>query len=209
MGEGSNELVNVYISKDGQKVLLGKAKSIEFTKEAAYPMKGIGEKGEKAELASYLNSSPLTIDLELTQYNLDFFLTIGTPLMREEDYHFILGTQFKNEFSWDYGGADDLIEFLSLLLRGESHKHGTVFLFYWALGNYYELKVELLNGANYHAYDGLNSITLDGYAVTPTAPMLFKVVNFLCMYKANTELVLDGARVKLKVCKIESKEEDN
>lgn len=207
MGEGSNMPMNVYISKDGQSVLFGKADSIEITEESVCPVQGT-IKGNEVELMnlSYLGTtSSLTIDMELDEFNADLLLEVGTPQMREVDYRFVLGTQFENGFSWDYGGADDLIEFLSLLLRG----HGNIFLFYWVLGNYYELKVELLDGSDYHAYDGLKSITLDGHTVTPTAPMLFRVVNFLCMYEADTELVLDGARVRLKVCKIVPKEEED
>lgn len=206
MGEGSNMPMNVYISKDGQPVLFGKANSIEIIEESVCPVQGT-IKGNEVELMnlSYLGTtSSLTIDMELDEFNADLLLEVGTPQMREVDYRFVLGTQFENGFSWDYGGADDLIEFLSLLLRG----HGNIFLFYWVLGNYYELKVELLNGSDYHAYDDLKSITLDGHTVTPTASMLFRVVNFLCMYEADTELVLDGARVRLKVCKIVSKEEE-
>lgn len=206
MGEGSNMPMNVYISKDGQLVLFGKANSIEITEESVCPVQGT-IKGNEVELMnlSYLGTtSSLTIDMELDEFNADLLLEVGTPQMREVDYRFVLGTQFENGFSWDYGDADDLIEFLSLLLRG----HGNIFLFYWVLGNYYELKVELLNGSDYHAYDDLKSITLDGHTVTPTASMLFRVVNFLCMYEADTELVLDGARVRLKVCKIVSKEEE-
>ena len=206
MGEGSNMPMNVYVSKDGQPVLFGKANSIEITEKSVCPVQGT-IKGNEVELMnlSYLGTtSSLTIDMELDEFNADLLLEVGTPQMREVDYRFVLGTQFENGFSWDYGGADDLIEFLSLLLRG----HGNIFLFYWVLGNYYELKVELLNGSDYHAYDDLKSITLDGHTVTPTASMLFRVVNFLCMYEADTELVLDGARVRLKVCKIVSKEEE-
>lgn len=206
MGEGSNMPMNVYISKDGQPVLFGKANSIEITEESVCPVQGT-IKGNEVELMnlSYLGTtSSLTIDMELDEFNADLLLEVGTPQMREVDYRFVLGTQFENGFSWDYGGADDLIEFLSLLLRG----HGNIFLFYWVLGNYYELKMELLNGSDYHAYDDLKSITLDGHTVTPTASMLFRVVNFLCMHEADTELVLDGARVRLKVCKIVSKEEE-
>lgn len=204
MGEGSNMPMNVYISKDGQLVLFGKANSIEITEESVCPVQGT-IKGNEVELMnlSYLGTtSSLTIDMELDEFNADLLLEVGTPQMREVDYRFVLGTQFENGFGWDYGGADDLIEFLSLLLRG----HGNIFLFYWVLGNYYELKVELLNGSDYHAYDDLKSITLDGHTVTPTASMLFRVVNLLCMYEADTELVLDGARVRLKVCKIGSNE---
>ena len=204
MGEGSNMPMNVYISKDGQLVLFGKADSIEITEELVCPVQGT-IKGNEVELMnlSYLGTtSSLTIDMELDEFNADLLLEVGTPQMREVDYRFVLGTQFENGFSWDYGGADDLIEFLSLLLRG----HGNIFLFYWVLGNYYELKVELLNGSDYHAYDDLKSITLDGHTVTPTASMLFRVVNFLCMYEADTELVLDGARVRLKVSRIGSNE---
>lgn len=208
MGEDSNMPMNVYIFKDGQPVLFGKANSIEITEESVCPVQGT-IKGNEVELMnlSYLGTtSSFTIDMELDGFKstADLFLEIVTPQMREVDYRFVLGTQFENGFSWDYGGADDLIEFLSLLLRG----HGNIFLFYWVLGNYYELKVELLNGSDYHAYDDLKSITLDGHTVTPTASMLFRVVNFLCMYEADTELVLDGARVRLKVCKIVSKEEE-
>lgn len=206
MGEGNNKPMNVYISKDGQLVLFGKADSIEITEESVCPVQGT-IKGNEVELMnlSYLGTtSSLTIDMELDEFNADLLLEVGTPQMREVDYRFVLGTQFENGFSWDYGGADDLIEFLSLLLRG----HGNIFLFYWVLSNYYELKVELLDGSDYHTYDDLKSITLDGYTVTPTASMLFRVVNFLCMYEADTELVLDGARVRLKVCKIVSKEEE-
>lgn len=207
MGEGSNMPMNVYISKDGQLVLFGKANSIEITEESVCPVQGT-IKGNKVELMnlSYLGTtSSLTIDMELDEFNADLLLEVGTPQMREVDYRFVLGTQFENGFSWDYGDADDLIELLSLLLRG----HGNIFLFYWVLGNYYELKVELLNGSDYYAYDDLKSITLDGHTVTPTASMLFRVVNFLCMYEADIELVLDGARVRLKVCKIVSKEEED
>ena len=204
MGEGSNTPMNVYISKDGQSVLFGKADSIEITEESVCPVQGT-IKGNEVELKnlSYLGTaSSLTIDMELDEFNADLLLEVGTPQMREVDYRFVLGTQVENGFSWDYGGADDLIEFLSLLLRG----HENIFLFYWVLSNYYELKVELLDGSDYHAHDGLKSISLDGHVVTPTAPMLFRVVNFLCMYEADTELVLDGARVRLKVCKIGSNE---
>lgn len=211
MGEGSNMPMNVYISKDGQLVLFGKANSIEITEESVCPVQGT-IKGNKVELMnlSYLGTtSSLTIDMELDEFNADLLLEVGTPQMREVDYRFVLGTQFENGFSWDYGGADDLIEFLSLLLRGHVRGHEDIFLFYWVLGNYYELKVELLDGSDYHAYDGLKSTTLDGHTVTPTASMLFRVVNFLCMYEADTELVLDGARVRLKVCKIVSKEEED
>lgn len=208
MGEDSNMPMNVYISKDGQLVLFGKADSIEITEELVCPVQGT-IKGNEVELMnlSYLGTtSSFTIDMELDGFKsiADLFLEIVTPQMREVDYRFVLGTQFENGFSWDYGGADDLIEFLSLLLRG----HGNIFLFYWVLGNYYELKVELLDGSDYHAYDDLKSITLDGHTVTPTASMLFRVVNFLCMHEADTELVLDGARARLKVCKIVSKEEE-
>ena len=204
MGEGSNTPMNVYISKDGQSVLFGKADSIEITEESVCPVQGT-IKGNEVELMNltYLGTtSSLTIDMELDEFNADLLLEVGTPQMREVDYRFVLGTQVENGFSWDYGGADDLIEFLSLLLRG----HENIFLFYWVLSNYYELKVELLDGSDYHAHDGLKSISLDGHVVTPTAPMLFRVVNFLCMYEADTELVLDGARVRLKVCKIGSNE---
>ena len=204
MGEGSNTPMNVYISKDGQSVLFGKADSIEITEGSVCPVQ-VTIKGNEVELKnlSYLGTaSSLTIDMELDEFNADLLLEVGTPQMREVDYRFVLGTQVENGFSWDYGGADDLIEFLSLLLRG----HENIFLFYWVLSNYYELKVELLDGSDYHAHDGLKSISLDGHVVTPTAPMLFRVVNFLCMYEADTELVLDGARVRLKVCKIGSNE---
>ncbi len=207
MGEGSNMPMNVYISKDGQSVLFGKADSIKITEELICPVQGT-IKGNEVELMnlSYLGTtSSLTINMELDEFNADLLLEVGTPQMREVDYRFVLGTQFENGFSWDYGGADDLIEFLSLLLRG----HGNIFLFYWVLGNYYELKVELLDGSDYHTYDDLKSITLDGHTVTPTASMLFRVVNFLCMYEADIELVLDGARVRLKVCKIVPKEEED
>lgn len=210
MGEGSNIPMNVYISKDGQLVLFGKADSIEITEESVCPVQGT-IKGNEVELMNltYLGTtSSLTIDMELDEFNADLLLKVGTPQMREVDYRFVLGTQFENGFSWDYGGADDLIEFLSLLLRGQKCRHKDIFLFYWMLGNYYELKVELLDGSDYHAHDGLKSILLDGHVVTPTALMLFRVVNFLCMYEADTELVLDGARVRLKVCKIVPKEEE-
>lgn len=212
MGEGSNMPMNVYISKDGQMVLVGNG-IVEFGTEASYSeadcsVKGMDGKGNEVELMnlSYLGTtSSLTIDIELDEFNADLLLKVGTPQMREVDYRFVLGTQFENGFSWDYGGSDDLIEFLSLLLR----EHENIFLFYWALGNYYELKVELLDGSDwsdYHAHDGLKSISLDGHVVTPTAPMLFRVVNFLCMYEADTELVLDGARVRLRVSRIGSNE---
>ena len=202
MGEGSNTPMNVYISKDRQLVLFGKADSIEITEESVCPVQGT-IKGNEVELMNltYLGTaSSLTIDMKLDEFNADLLLEVGTPQIREVDYRFVLGTQVENGFSWDYGGADDLIEFLSLLLRG----HENIFLFYWMLSNYYELKVELLDGSDYHAHDGLKSISLDGHVVTPTAPMLFRVVNLLCMYEADTELVLDGARVRLKVCKIGS-----
>lgn len=211
MGEGSNMPMNVYISKDGQLVLFGKANSIEITEELVCPVQGT-IKGNEVELMnlSYLGTtSSLTINMELDEFNADLLLEVGTPQMREVDYRFVLGTQFENGFSWDYGDADDLIEFLSLLLRGHVRGHEDIFLFYWVLGNYYELKVELLNGSDYYAYDDLKSITLDGHTVTPTASMLFRVVNFLCMYEADIELVLDGARVRLKVCKIVPKEEED
>lgn len=204
MGEGSNTPMNVYISKDGQSVLLGKADSIEITEESVCPVQ-VTIKGNEVELMnlSYLGTtSSLTIDMELDEFNADLLLEVVTPQMREADYRFVLGTQVENGFSWDYGDANDLIEFLSLLLRG----HGDIFLFYWVLGNYYELKVELLDGSDYHAYDGLKSISLDGHVVTPTAPMLFRVVNFLCMCKADTELVFDGARVRLRVSRLGSNE---
>ena len=204
MGEGSNTPMNVYISKDRQLVLFGKADSIEITEESVCPVQGT-IKGNEVELMNltYLGTaSSLTIDMKLDEFNADLLLEVGTPQIREVDYRFVLGTQVENGFSWDYGGADDLIEFLSLLLRG----HENIFLFYWMLSNYYELKVELLDGSDYHAHDGLKSISLDGHVVTPTAPMLFRVVNLLCMYEADTELVLDGARVRLKVCKIGSNE---
>ena len=204
MGEGSNTPMNVYVSKDGQSVLFGKTDSIEITEESVCPVQGT-IKGNEVELMNltYLGTtSSLTIDMELDEFNADLLLEVCTPQMREVDYRFVLGTQVENGFSWDYGGADDLIEFLSLLLRG----HENIFLFYWVLGNYYELKVELLDGSDYHAYDGLKSILLDGHVVTPTAPMLFRVVNFLCMYEADTELVLDGVRVRLRVSRIGSNE---
>ena len=204
MGEGNNTPMNVYISKDGQSVLLGKANSIEITEESVCPVQ-VTIKGNEVELTnlSHLGTtSSLTIDMELDEFNADLLLEVCTPKMREVDYRFVLGTQVENGFSWYYGGADDLIEFLSLLLRG----HGDIFMFYWVLGNYYELEVELLDGSDYHAYDGLKSISLDGHVVTPTAPMLFRVVNFLCMCKADTELVLDGARVRLRVSRVGSNE---
>ena len=204
MGEGSNTPMNVYISKDGQSVLLCKADSIEITEESVCPVQGTikGNEVKLMDLSYLCTTSSLTIDMELDEFNADLLLKVGTPQMREVDYRFVLGTQFENGFSWDYGGADDLIEFLSLLLRG----HENIFLFYWMLSNYYELKVELLDGSDYHAHDGLKSISLDGHVVTPTAPMLFRVVNLLCMYEADTELVLDGARVRLRVSKIGSNE---
>lgn len=210
MGEGSNTPMNVYISKDGQSVLFGKADSIEITEESVCPVQGMvkGNEVELTNLSHLGTTSSLTIDMELDEFNADLLLEVVTPQMREVDYRFVLGTQVENGFSWDYGDADDLIEFLSLLLRGQKCRHKDTFLFYWVLGNYYELKVELLDGSDYHAYDGLKSISLDGHVVTPTVPMLFRVVNFLCMCKADTELVLDGARVRLKVCKIVSKEEE-
>ena len=204
MGEGSNTPMNVYISKDRQSVLLCKADSIEITEESVCPVQGT-IKGNEVELInlSYLGTtSSLTIDMKFDEFNADLLLEVGTPQMREVDYRFVLGTQVENGFSWDYGGANDLIEFLSLLLRG----HENIFLFYWVLSNYYELEVELLDGSDYHAHDGLKSISLDGHVVTPTAPMLFRVVNLLCMYEADTELVLDGARVRLRVSKIGSNE---
>ena len=204
MGEDSNTPMNVYISKDGQSVLLGKIDSIEITEESVCPVQGT-IKGNEVELMNltYLGTtSSLTINMELDEFNADLLLEVCIPQMREADYRFVLGTLFENEFSWDCGDVDDLIKFLSLLLRGNEN----IFLFYWVLGNYYELKVELLDGSNYHAYDGLKSISLDGHVVTPTAPMLFRVVNFLCMYEADTELVLDGARVRLRVSKIGSNE---
>lgn len=204
MGEGSNTPMNVYISKDGQSVLFGKADSIEITEESVCPVQGT-IKGNEVELMnlSYLGTtSSLTIDMEFDEFNADLLLEVATPQLCEVDYRFVLGTQVENGFSWDYGDADDLIEFLSLLLRG----HGDIFLFYWVLGNYYELEVELLDGSDYHAYDGLKSISLDGHVVTPTAPMLFRVVNLLCMGEVDTELVLDGARVRLRVSRIGSNE---
>ena len=204
MGEGSNTPMNVYISKDGQSVLLGKADSIEITEESVCPVQGT-IKGNEVELMnlSYLGTtSSVTINMEFDEFNADLLLEVGTPQMREADYRFVLGTQVENGFSWDYGGADDLIELLSILLR----RHENIFLFYWVLGNYYELEVELLDGSNYHAHDGLKSISLDGHVVTPTAPMLFRVVNLLCMGEIDTELVLDGARVRLRVSKIGSNE---
>ena len=204
MGEGSNTPMNVYISKDGQLVLFGKADSIEITEESVCPVQGTikGNEVEPMNLSYLCTISSFTIDMELDEFNADLLLEVGTPQMREADYRFVLGTQVENGFSWDYGGADDLIEFLSLLLRG----HGDIFLFYWVLGNYYELEVELLDGSDYHVHDGLKSISLDGHVVTPTAPMLFRVVNLLCMYEADTELVLDGARVRLRVNRIGSNE---
>ena len=204
MGEGSNTPMNVYISKDGQSVLLGKADSIEITEESVCPVQGT-IKGNEVELMdlSYLGTtSSLTVNMELDEFNADLFLEVATPQMREVDYRFVLGTIFENERSWYYGGADDLIEFLSLLLRGNEN----IFLFYWVLGNYYELEVELLDGSDYHAYDGLKSISLDGHVVTPTAQMLFRIVNLLCMGESDTELDLDGARVRLRVSKIGSNE---
>ena len=204
MGEGSNTPMNVYVSKDRQLVLFGKADSIEITEESVCPVQGT-IKGNEVKLMdlSYLGTtSSLTIDMEFDEFNADLLLEVGTPQMREVDYRFVLGTLFENERSWYYGSADDLIELLSLLLRGNEN----IFLFYWVLGNYYELEVELLDGSNYHAHDGLKSISLDGHVVTPTAPMLFRVVNFLCMYEADTELVLDGARVRLRVSRMGSNE---
>ena len=208
MGEGSNTPMNVYVSKDGQSVLLGKADSIEITEESVCPVQGT-IKGNEVELMNltYLGTtSSLTIDMELDEFNADLLLEVSTSQMREVDYRFVFGTLSENEFSWAYGSADDLIEFLSLLLRGHVRGHENIFLFYWVLGNYYELKVELLDGSDYHAHDGLKSISLDGHVVTPTAPMLFRVVNLLCKYEADTELVLDGARVRLRVSKIGSNE---
>ena len=204
MGEGSNTPMNVYISKDGQSVLLGKADSIEITEESVCPVQVIikGNEVELTNLSHLGTTSSLTINMELDEFNADLFLEVATPQMREVDYRFVLGTQVENRFSWDYGGADDLIELLRLLLRGNEN----IFLFYWVLSNYYELKVELLDGSDYHAYDGLKSISLDGHVVTPTAQMLFRIVNLLCMGEVDTELVLDGARVRLKVCKIGSNE---
>lgn len=213
MGEGSNTPMNVYISKDGQMVLVGNG-IVEFGTEASYSeadcsVKGMDGKGNEVKLMNltYLGTtSSLTINMEFDEFNADLLLEVGTPQMREADYRFVLGTQVENGFSWDYGDADDLIEFLSLLLRGQKCGHENIFLFYWVLGNYYELKVDLLDGSDYHAHDGLKSISLDGHVVTPTAPMLFRVVNFLCMGKADTELVLDGARVRLRVSRIGSNE---
>ena len=204
MGEGSNTPMKVYISKDRQLVLFGKADSIEITEESVCPVQGTikGNEVEPMDLSYLGTTSSLTIDMEFDEFNADLLLEVGTPQMREVDYRFVLGTQVENGFSWDYGGADDLIEFLSLLLRG----HGDIFLFYWVLGNYYELEVELLDGSDYHTHNGLKSISLDGHVVTPTAPMLFRVVNLLCMYEADTELVLDSARVRLRVNKIGSNE---
>ena len=202
MGEGSNTPMNVYISKDRQLVLFGKADSIEITEESVCPVQGT-IKGNEVELMnlSYLGTtSSLTINMELDEFNADLFLEVATPQMREVDYRFVLGTLFENEFSWDYGSADDLIELLSLLLRGNEN----IFLFYWVLGNYYELEVELLDGSDYHAHDGLKSISLDGHVVTPTAQMLFRIVNLLCMGEVDTELVLDGARVRLRVSRLGS-----
>ena len=204
MGEGSNTPMNVYISKDGQSVLLGKADSIEITQESVCPVQGTikGNEVEPMNLSYLGTTSSLTINMELDEFNADLFLKVNTPQMREVDYRFVLGTLFENERSWYYGSADDLIELLSLLLRGNEN----IFLFYWVLGDYYELEVELLDGSNYHAHDGLKSISLDGCVVTPTAQMLFRVVNLLCMGEINTELVLDGARVRLRVSKIGSNE---
>ena len=204
MGEGSNTPMNVYISKDGQSVLLGKADSIEITQESVRPVQGTikGNEVEPMNLSYLGTTSSLTIDMEFDEFNADLLLEVGTPQMREVDYRFVLGTLFENELSWYYGGADDLIEFLSLLLR----ENENIFLFYWVLSNYYELEVELLDGSNYHAHDGLKSISLDGCVVTPTAQMLFRVVNLLCMGEINTELVLDGARVRLRVSRIGSNE---
>ena len=204
MGEGSNTPMNVYISKDGQSVLLGKADSIEITQKSVCPVQGT-IKGNEVELMNLTHlgtTFSLTINMEPDEFNADLFLEVATPQMREVDYRFVLGTLFENEFSWDYGSADDLIELLSILLRGNEN----IFLFYWVLGNYYELKVELLDGSNYHAHDGLKSISLDGCVVTPTAQMLFRVVNLLCMGEINTELVLDGARVRLRVSRMGSNE---
>ena len=205
--------MKVYISKDGQLVLFGKADSIEITEESVYPVQGTikGNEVEPTNLSHLGTTSSLTIDIELDEFNADLLLEVGTPQMREADYRFVLGTQFENGFSWDYGDANDLIEFLSLLLRGHVRGHRDIFLFYWVLGNYYELKVELLDGSDYHAYDGLKSISLDGHVVTPTAPMLFRIVNLLCMGEVDTELVLDGARVRLRVSRMgnnESNESD-
>ena len=204
MGEGSNTPMNVYISKDGQSVLLGKADSIEITQKSVCPVQGT-IKGNEVELMNLTHlgtTFSLTINMEPDEFNADLFLEVATPQMREVDYRFVLGTLFENEFSWDYGSADDLIELLSILLRGNEN----IFLFYWVLGNYYELKVELLDGSNYHAHDGLKSISLDGCVVTPTAQMLFRVVNLLCMGEVDTELVLDGARVRLRVSRMGSNE---
>lgn len=204
MGEGSNTPMNVYISKDGQSVLFGKANFIEITEESVCPVQGTirGNEVELTNLSHLSTTSSLTIDMEFDEFNADLLLEVGTPQLCDVDYRFVLGTQVENGFSWDYGDADDLIEFLSLLLRG----HGDIFLFYWVLGNYYELKVELLDGSDYHAYDGLKSISLDGHVVTPTAQMLFRVVNLLCMGEVDTELVLDGARVRLRVSRMGSNE---
>lgn len=200
MGEDSNKPMNVYISEGGQTVLLGKVSSIEISNEEIYPTN-----------LSYLNPAPsLTFDVELAQFNLDFFLTIGTPLMREEDYQFKFGPIIDDDvFRWRCGDADDLIELLSSLLSWYIHGNRDGFLFYWVFDNLYQLKLELLDGSDYHAHDCLESITLDGHTVTPTALMLFRVVNFLCMYKADTELVLDGARVRLTVERFDCDEEES
>ena len=127
--------MNVYISKDGQSALFGKADSIEITEESVCPVQGM-VKGNEVELMNltYLGTtSSLTIDMELDEFNADLLLEVVTPQMREVDYRFVLGTQVENGFSWDYGDADDLIEFLSLLLRGQKCRHKDTFLFYWVL----------------------------------------------------------------------------
>lgn len=102
MGEGSNTPMNVYISKDGQSVLLGKADSIKITEESVCPVQGT-IKGNEVELMnlSYLGTtSSLTINMELDEFNADLLLEVCTPQMREVDYRFVLGTLFENEFSW-------------------------------------------------------------------------------------------------------------
>ena len=133
--------MNVYISKDGQSALFGKADSIEITEESVCPVQGM-VKGNEVELMNltYLGTtSSLTIDMELDEFNADLLLEVVTPQMREVDYRFVLGTQVENGFSWDYGDADDLIEFLSLLLRGQKCRHKDTFLFYWVLSGGSEL----------------------------------------------------------------------
>ena len=111
MGEGSNTPMKVYISKDGQLVLFGKADSIEITEESVYPVQGTikGNEVEPTNLSHLGTTSSLTIDIELDEFNADLLLEVGTPQMREADYRFVLGTQFENGFSWDYGDANDLI----------------------------------------------------------------------------------------------------